>query len=353
MSRLRFGRAFGFGSLLGIAGLLLAGCHTLRPSAEEVAPEAPRELAKVSMPPYVIEPPDILQIDALRVVPLPPYRVQPLDALFIQATDTLPTEPIAGVYAVEPDGLVNLGASYGGVRVVDMTLEEARAAIEQRLKKVVRNPQVSVSLAQSRANQQIRGQHLVRPDGTADLGLYGSVYVAGKTLPEAKAIIEQHLSQYLYKPEVAVDVFAYNSKVYYVITDGAGAGEQVVRVSATGNETVLDAISQINGLPAVASKKRIWVARPAPAGHCPDQVLPVDWCAITRGGRTTTNYQVMPGDRIYVMAQPLVTADTYLGRFIAPIERIFGIVLLGNATVQSIGNSNSFGGNNTGTGIVR
>ena len=31
-----------------------------------------KELAKVSLPPYVIEPPDILLIDALRVVPKPP-----------------------------------------------------------------------------------------------------------------------------------------------------------------------------------------------------------------------------------------------------------------------------------------
>src|SRR5258708_7232119 len=43
----------------------------------------PRELEKVSLPPYVIEPPDLLTIDALRLVPLPPYHVEPSDALFI------------------------------------------------------------------------------------------------------------------------------------------------------------------------------------------------------------------------------------------------------------------------------
>ena len=43
-------------------------------------------------------------------------------------------------------------------------------------------------------------------------------------------------------------MFAYNSKVYYVITEGAGAGDLVARLPITGNETVLDAISQINGL---------------------------------------------------------------------------------------------------------
>ena len=35
-----------------------------------------RELEKVSLPPYVIEPPDILTIEALRVVPKAPYRIR-------------------------------------------------------------------------------------------------------------------------------------------------------------------------------------------------------------------------------------------------------------------------------------
>src|SRR5262249_33101479 len=61
--------------------------------------------------------------------------------------------------------------------------------------------------------------------------------------------------------ELTLDVAAYNSKYYYVITDGAGYGEQVIRFPYTGNETVLDAVSQIQGLPAVSSKKRVWVAR--------------------------------------------------------------------------------------------
>lgn len=332
------------GMLLSLLAPALMGCQ----SAQLYSENLPRELAKVPMAPYVIEPPDILTINAVRVVPLPPYRIEPLDGLFIQVTNTLPTEPIAGVFTVEPDGVVNLGASYGSVKVVDMTLDEAKNAIDERLKKILKEAAVSVSLAQSRASQQIRGEHLVCPDGTVNLGIYGSVYVAGKTLAEAKTAIEQELSKKLYKPEVSVDVFAYNSKVYYIVTDGAGYGEQVIRIPTTGNETVLDAISQVNGLPAVASKTGVWVARPTPAGACPFDKLPVDWNGITRSGLTATNYQVMPGDRIYVMAQPIMTVDTYLGRYIAPFERIFGVTLLGSSTVRSLTNPNNFNNNNGG-----
>src|SRR5215831_15415647 len=69
----------------------------------------PRELDKAALPPYIIEPPDLLTIDALKLVPLPPYHVEPLDALFIQVTGADPAHPIeSGIYQVEPEGAVNL-----------------------------------------------------------------------------------------------------------------------------------------------------------------------------------------------------------------------------------------------------
>ncbi|HEX4589795.1 MAG TPA: polysaccharide biosynthesis/export family protein [Gemmataceae bacterium] len=329
-------------------GLLTAsGCHGICEPVPVV--DAPRELQKVSLPPYVIEPPDILLIDAVRVVPLPPYKINPLDALFIQATNTLPNEPISGIYPVEPDGTVKLGVSYGAVQVADLSTDEARSAITKHLQTIIKEPQVVVSLAQSRAMQQIRGEHLVRPDGTIGLGVYGQVYLAGLTLDQAKAAVEVQLSRYLYRPEVSLDVGAYNSKVCYVISDGAGNGEQVVPLPITGSETVLDAVGKVGGLSPVASKKRIWVSRPAPPGCGPDQVLPVDWVSVTQRGQTATNYQVLPGDRVYVMSQPVITFDTYLARIYAPIERTFGIVLLGTTTVQQFNNRN--GTNNTNGGL--
>ncbi len=337
---------------IGVA-LAATGCTTPwdvgAKKAEEKIPDLPipKELNKVTLPPYQIETPDILMIDAVRVIPLPPYRVEPLDILYLNAGRTVfENDPINGLYPVDPDGTINLGAAYGGqVRVADLTTDEIKRVIEARLQKIVNGAVVNVSLAQSRAVQQIGGQHLVRPDGTVGLGSYGSVYVAGMTLQQAKCAIEQHLSKYLYRPEVAVDVYAFNSKFYYVITDLAGNGEQVARLVSTGNETVLDAVAQIGGLSAVSSK-RIWVARPSPQECGNDQVLPVDWRGITRRGQTRTNYQVLPGDRVYIMSQPLTKLDTYMGRVISPVERAFGVTLLGTSTVQALkGNFNPFGTN--------
>lgn len=322
------------------------GCHSTPKKAPEVIPDyhLPKELNKVTHPTYTVESPDILLIESTRTIPLPPYKIQPLDALYLYSPTTKGDEdPIAGIYPVEPDGTINLGATYGGSKsVADMTTQEVEKKLTMELRKIVRDFEIVVSLASSgRGVQQISGQHLVRPDGTVGLGVYGSVYVAGMNLMQTKAAIEQHLSKYLYRPEVSVDVYSYNSKWYYVITDFAGSGEQVVRLPSTGNETVLDAIAQVGGLSAVSSKK-IWIARPAPEG-VDDQILPVDWKGVTRRGKTGTNYQVLPGDRVYVMGQPLTKFDTYLGRVLAPAERAFGFTLLGTTTVQQAQGNGIFG----------
>jgi polysaccharide export outer membrane protein len=298
---------------------------------------APHEKEMTTHPAYVIEPPDILFIDAIRVVPKPPYRIEPLDVLLIQVAETLPGQPINGPYSVGPDGTVNLGFSYGTVRIAGLTLEQAAAVIRNQLAQKIREPQVAVALAQFRGVQQTRGEHLVGQDGTITLGTYGCVNVAGLTLCQAKAVIERHLSKWLLNPEISLSVAAYNSKVYYIIVDGGGFGQQVFRFPITGNDTVLDALSLINGLPPIASKKKIWLARPAPC-ECKGcyQILPINWEAIVMAGDTCTNYQLFPGDRIYIKANALLAFNNYLGQVLAPIEQIFGAVLLGASTIGTI-----------------
>lgn len=349
---------------MGVVALLwlaaAAGCQTVSqkrpvPTADLSGPQplpmyrtAPRELSKVILPTYRIEPPDILLIDAVHVVPKPPYRLRTLDSLQLEVQGTLPDAPIAGIYVIEPGGVIRLGGPYGSVRVADLTLEEATQAIQRHLQQYLTAPVVSVTLAEMAAKQQIAGEHLVAPDGTVTLGTYGSVPVVGCTLAEAKMAIEAHLAQFLDRPEVSVDVYAYNSKVYYVVTQGAGMGDAVYRFPVTGNETVLDAISQINGLQQVSSK-RIWIARPTaqPGGV---QILPVNWEAITAQASPTSNYQVLPGDRIFIAEDKLIALDTNLAKFTAPLERIMGFSLLGVGTATRFsGNVLQGGGNRRGT----
>ncbi|QDT62900.1 polysaccharide biosynthesis/export family protein [Calycomorphotria hydatis] len=340
--------------LLAVGGLV--GCKSpyLHDRLPEIAcSQVPRELEMVTLPKYRVAPPDILLIEAVQEVRPADEKLVPGDELFIQASNVLPNDPledpltsafrqINNVYVVQPSGMVDLGPEYGQVLVEGLTFEEAKQAIEQHLQDDAGlvNPKVSVSLADLAGKQQISGEHLIRPDGSVSLGIYGSVPVAGRTLNEVKAAIESHLSQYLTNPEISVDVLAYNSKVIYVITDGGGFGETVIRLPVTGNETVLDAISQVQGLSSVSSKK-IWVARPAPSGAEVAQVLDVDWRGITRDGITTTNYQLFPGDRIFIKSDTLIEMDNIISKALAPPERIFGFILLGNGVVRSLGQDNT------------
>jgi polysaccharide export outer membrane protein len=281
-----------FVACLALACLAGVGCmaheHQMVPEAPlaMIGPPAnvPSELSKVSLPPYVIGSPDILLID---VYTLPRENLGPAAVLSPQ--------PISGQHLVRQDGMVNLGV-YGSVSVAGLTTEQARDAIRKHV------------------FEQLKVLNTTS---------------AGKTTPPPDDPN---------KLFVAVDVVGYNSQAYYVITDGAGFGEQVYRFPYQGFETVLDALSNINGLPAVGSKAAIWVARRTP--HCdqPQQVLPVDYIGITQHGITQTNYQILPGDRVYVRAEKIFRVDGYLQKVLTPIERLLGVTLLGSSAYNSVTN---------------
>ena len=270
-----------------------------RGDSPSAAAKHPHELSMRSLPAYRIEPPDILQIEVLSLVPLPPYRIDIYDVLQIQALGTLTDQPIHDYYMVEPEGIVSLGIAYGTVRVAGMTIEEAAKAITRKLQVSLAQPTVSVQLARSAATQPVTGEYIVAPDGTINLRQYGAVHVTDKTLVEARVAIEKQLSQFFDSPTVSVEIMAYNSKVYYVIQEGAGTSEHVCRIPITGNDTVLDAISAVGGLPEDSSRD-IRVVRPAPSDSEEGTILRVDWDAITRRGATATNYQIMPSDRVFI-----------------------------------------------------
>jgi polysaccharide export outer membrane protein len=255
----------------------------------------PTELAKVTFPPYVVEAPDNLLIQVVqRAKVSDPNWVRPksdikeeLKAPLVDSTKPLPVQDISGSFMVRMDGTVNLGF-WGSVPVAGLSLDQTAETVRQ---------------------------HVLKSKTLTDLGL------------KAESLV------------VIVDVIAYNSKRYYVIMDGGGYGEQVYPFPITGSETVLDALGNVFGLHTVASKRNIWVARRSPHADQPWQILPVDWIGITQHGIITTNYQIMPGDRIYVKAQRIITVDTTLSRLLSPLERVLGVTLLGaNVNNQIKGN---------------
>jgi protein involved in polysaccharide export with SLBB domain len=156
------------------------------------------------------------------------------------------------------------------------------------------------------------GDQPVLPDGTINLGRYGLVVVAGKTVPEIEALVKAQIDAVTRsqpRPKdlatdrrdpndvgpITVRVVTRQSKVYYVLGEVNAPGSFVLK----GNETVLDGILSAGGLTERGSRKNIILSRPTPPDGC-RVVLPVCYLQIVQLGDTSTNYQLCAGDRIYV-----------------------------------------------------
>jgi hypothetical protein len=75
----------------------------------------------------------------------------------------------------------------------------------------------------------------------------------------------------------------------------------------------------------------------------------VDWNAIVMRGRTETNFQLLPGDRVYVEAQSVVAVNNIMTKLFAPINNLAGTVLLGRSVVSVFAQPlNQTGFGNTG-----
>ncbi len=205
--------------------------------------------------------------------------------------------------------------------------------------------------------QAVNFQALVKPDGTITLGIYGDVYVGGMTLDQARYAVSQKLMERVknfdYR-KLNVDVLQFNSKFYYVITDLAGNGVNMERLPVTGNETVLDALTQIQlrGISPVSDKCHIYVARRVPGPGSKSQMMHVDWKGTAKYGGTATNFQVFPGDRIYICADAWRLTNTWVDKVIAPIERIMGFTLLTTQTIHAIQNKTGGSGSGSGSGVL-
>jgi polysaccharide biosynthesis/export protein len=271
------------GWLAVLAWSIACGCQTVRTPEEKIANgRIPREFEKVSMPDYVVEPPDLVIVEVL---------------------EALQGRPISGERLVRPDGKISLGF-YGDVYVAGLTMPEVKEKIVLHLRKYL--------------TDEILG--LVKTDPNT-----GDIAIDSKT--KKPIMVDPRETD-----AVFVDVTAYNSKNYYMLGDVLITG----RLPITGNETVLDAINNAGGLMPTAAPQNIRLVRPAPPGACCAQVLPVNLAAITSGGDPTTNYQILPGDRIIVYRDPIVRFTIFLDRLAAPFQTVLGTTLQSAFTIRAV-----------------
>ncbi len=143
---------------------------------------------------------------------------------------------------------------------------------------------------------RLPGDQAVLPDGTIQLGRYGRLLVAGKTLEEIEALVKALLQSQVKDPgPITVRLLTRQSKVFYVLGEVNAPGA----FTFNGRETVLDAILAAGGLTDRASHHHITLSRPTPPHSC-RVVLPICYSEIVQLGDTSTNYQIEAGDRIFV-----------------------------------------------------
>ena len=141
----------------------------------------------------------------------------------------------------------------------------------------------------------------VMPDGTIDLGRFGKLIAAGKTVDQIESEATAAVKS-LEKGAEAINVRLVNpqSAVFYVLGEVSSPGS----FPLVGRETVLDGILAAGGLTDKASQCNIILSRPSAPGGC-RTVMAICYRHITQLGDTTTNFQLMPGDRVFVATRTL------------------------------------------------
>lgn len=142
----------------------------------------------------------------------------------------------------------------------------------------------------------------ILPDGAIELGVYGRPVVAGMTVPAVEAEVARLVRAKEGKDfPITVRLVGRQSKVYYVLGEVNSPGSYPL----SGRETVLDGLMAAGGLTRAAQEKKIILVRPSHPDGC-REVLPVCYPQIVQLGDSSTNFQLRPGDRIYVPSQGML-----------------------------------------------
>ncbi|SMP69346.1 polysaccharide export outer membrane protein [Neorhodopirellula lusitana] len=188
--------------------------------------------------------------------PLPPHRMAAGDVLVIEPNDFNSPVRLQSDQVVQQDGSIELG-DYGRVEVLGMTVQEIQQTVQTRVaSRETEKSQTRMAMVSHRNN--------ITPEEVVDYG-------------------------------VNVRLVSNESDLFYVMGEVNAPGSYPL----VGTETVLDAVIAAGGLSDKANEHKIILTRPQPDGQ-KRLILPVCYKQILQLGDVSTNYQLMPGDRIYI-----------------------------------------------------
>lgn len=165
-------------------------------------------------------------------------------------------------------------------------------------------------------DKSIAAKVTVSEDGTVVLNVLEKVQVAGLTASQIEARLKSLLeASYLSKATVTVQVVEFSSKPISVV----GAVVRPGRISASGNTTLIQAITQAGGL-AAGHGNELYVLRTGANGLSEQVAVSIDDLMIN--GNPDVNIPLAPNDLVNVPADtPIVIY--LLGEFARPGKSMF------------------------------
>ncbi len=275
------------------AMLLQSGCSTLSSLGLPVAASTNQMIDSAK---HISEAPgQALQLPTeLTQQPLANYFVEVGDTVFVEAVSFDANIRLPGDQIVKPDGSISIG-EFGNFNAANKTTEQIQLEIQALI-----NSKVRSALEQEFAEETVREQkyeetaerpELESSDDEED-ELDDSI---SEREQERRAALDLRIAEQIKRNKVSVRLVNWESKKIYVLGEVNSPGF----FGYTGHQTVLDAIVEAGGLTSKANHHQIIVARPSSCGSC-RTVMKVCYDQIVQLGDTSTNYQLMPGDRVFV-----------------------------------------------------
>ena len=133
----------------------------------------------------------------------------------------------------------------------------------------------------------------VRSDGKISIPLVKEVYAAGLSPLQLEDVLTQKLRQYINNPVVTVIVMEVRSQRVFIVGNVGASGMLPLEPGLT----VMRAIGLAGGLTDFARRKKIFVLREVGGQQ---QKLPFDYQAVLSGKAPELDFELEPGDTIFV-----------------------------------------------------
>jgi len=247
-----------------------------------------------------------------------PYRLEVGDKVSIESL----TDPnLDRDLVIQPDGTITV-LLLGQVHAARRTVDELRAALDEKYKVFYKVPAITVTPLQvntkledlratvdSRAGTGGQGRSSrVTPEGTIQLPAIGNVPAQGMTLDELKREIDQRYAQEIEGIEVTPVLIARAPRYIYVLGEVPNPG----RYELTGPTTAIQSIAMAGGWNVGANLREVVVFRRAEDWRLVATKLDLKGAVYGKRPAPSDELWIRDADIVIVPKSPVLWADEFI-----------------------------------------